>query len=212
MTQPPNHPIAQSLRQRFGILPGDRLGVVGDFGEMRPVYEALWVLGACAVPLDVGTLKNTETLNASNAIYLIASETRLARAVQAVEPGVHDLVGARNVREVIQFGGTAGEVFPYLEPILETSEVSEASEVCAAPDLGNNTSEALRLYLYFMGKVQAFSYTVAELREVPTRLKLGKPRPKFAVVGFYPVVEELIHMAHLPSYGLSTCKEGQGVR
>ena len=192
MTQPPNHPIAQSLRQRFGILPGDRLGVVGDFGEMRPVYEALWVLGACAVPLDVGTLKNTETLNASNAIYLIASETRLARAVQAVEPGVHDLVGARNVREVIQFGGTPGAVFPYLEPILETSEVSETSEVCAAPDLGNSTSEALRLYLYFMSKVQAFSYTVAELREVPTRLKLGKPRPKFAVVGFYPVVEELI--------------------
>ena len=186
MTQPPNHPIAQSLRQRFGILPGDRLGVVGDFGEMRPVYEALWVLGACAVPLDVGTLKNTETLNASNAIYLIASQARLARAVQAVE------LGARNVREVIQFGGTAGEVFPYLEPILETSEVSETSEVCAAPDLGNNTSEALRLYLYFMGKVQAFSYTLAELREVPTRLKLGKPRPKFAVVGFYPVVEEMI--------------------
>lgn len=184
MTQPPNHPIAQSLRQRFGVLPGDRLGVLGEFGEMRPVYQALWVLGACAVPLDVGTLKNTETLNASNAIYLIASETRLARAVQAV----HDLVGARNVREVIQFGGTPGEVFPYLEPILETSEV------CAAPDLGNSTSEALRLYLYFMGKVQAFSYTLAELREVPTRLKAGKPRPKFAVVGFYPVVEELIHI------------------
>ena len=187
MTQSPSLPIAQSLRQRFGILPGDRLGVVGDFGEMRPVYEALWVLGACAVPLDVGTLKNTETLNASNAIYLIASETRLARAVQAVEPGVHDLVGARNVREVIQFGGTPGDVFPYLEPTLPTTGVGGAA------DFGDSDGEALLLYLYFMGKVQAFSYTLAELREVPTRLKAGKPPPKFAVVGFYPVVEDLIH-------------------
>ena len=151
---------------------------------MRPVYRALWALGACAVPLDVGTVKNTETLNATEAIYVIASEARLARAVQAVEPGVHDLVGAQLVREVIQYGGAAGEVFPHLD-------ASAPEDPLPANPAGE---EALLLLLYFMGKVQPFSYTLAELHEMAALPKGRKPRPKFAVVGFYPVVEEMIRI------------------
>jgi len=185
MAQSPNdpiQPISIFLRNRFGLLPGDRVGVLGEFAEMRPVYRGLWALGACAVPLDVGTLKNTETLNASEAIYVIASERKLARAVQAVEPGIHDILGARLVREVIQFGGGAGEVFPHIDASLP---------VDALP--ADTSSEALLLYLYFIGKVQQFAYSLTELIELPTRLRgPSKPRPKFAVVGFYPIVEEMI--------------------
>lgn len=182
MAQSPNETISVALRQRLGLLPGDRVGVLGEFGEMRPVYRGLWALGACAVPLDVGTLKNTETLNASEAIYVIASERTLARAVQAVEPGIHNVLGARLVREVIQFGGVAGEVFPHIDAALL---------VDALPT--DMTSEALLLYLYFIGKVQQFAYTLNDLIELSARLRgPNKPRPKFAVVGFYPIVEEMM--------------------
>lgn len=185
MAQSPNAPIqplSAFLRNRFGLLPGDRVGLLGEFAEMRPVYRGLWALGVCAVPLDVGTLKNTETLNASEAIYVIASERKLARAVQAVEPGIHDVLGARLVREVIQFGGAAGEVFPHIDASLALDALPV-----------DMTSEALLLYLYFIGKVQQFAYTLSDLMELPTRLRgPNKPRPKFAVVGFYPIVEEMM--------------------
>ena len=55
-----------------------------------------------------------------------------------------------------------------------------------------SVGEALLLYLFFMGKVQAFGYTRAELRSVPTQLAAPKPRPKYAVIRFYPVVEALM--------------------
>lgn len=192
--------LASVLRSRFNVLAGDRIGVLGDVEHMLPVYHALWMLGACAVPLDVGTLKNTETLNAANAIYVIASEDRLARAVQAVESTVHDLAGARRLdarhlgarhlgaclrREVIQFGGVAGAVFPHLDSL-----VQGATGAVVNTDMAMN--EALLLYLYFMGKVQVYSYTQADLQAVPAQLLTPKPRPKFAVIRFYPVVETLL--------------------
>ncbi len=196
MTQPQDETIsilAQALRNRFQIMAGDRIGVLGDVNVMRAVYYALWALGACAVPLDAGTLNNTETLNAANAIYVIADERRLARAVQAVEPGVHDLVGARFVREVIQFGGDAGVVFPYIDAPAQTDPVSFLAQRALIDQAGNEAgNEALLLYLYFIGQVQEYRYSVAELREIAGRTKTGKPRPKIAVVAFYPIVETLI--------------------
>jgi acyl-coenzyme A synthetase/AMP-(fatty) acid ligase len=189
--------LARALRSHFGVQPADRIGVLGDFETMPPIYHALWQLGACAVPLDVGTLTNTQTLNATNAIYLIAHEGKLARAVRAVEPGVNDVLGAANCREVIQFGGEQGETFAYLDALAATQpdqpihhNVDWAGEADTKAD-----GEALLLCLYFMEKVQLFIYTQTELREyVRRRQTEDKPkfRPKLSALTFYPIVDELV--------------------
>ena len=190
--------LTRALRKEYGIQAGDRVGVLGDTAAMQPVYDALWQLGACAVPLDIGTLTNTQTLNAANAIYLIAHESKLARAVRAVEPGMVDPVGAMNCREVIQFDGEAGETFAHLDslaalqpdqPIGHTVDWFDAAK--------GEANEALLLCLYFMEKVQLFTYTLGELREYVRRRETeDKPkfRPKLSALGFYPIAEDLVQV------------------
>ena len=189
--------LARALRNHFGIQPADRIGVLGDGVALLPIYQAVWQLGACAVPLDIGTLTNTQTLNAANAIYLIAYENKLARAVRAVEPGIGDLVGAMNCREVIQFGGEAGEVFAHLDSLAAGQPDQPIQQNVDWADAANNgvDGEALLLCLYFMEKVQVFTYTQAELREYVQRCKAeDKPkfRPKLSALTFYPVADELV--------------------
>jgi hypothetical protein len=194
MLPTPNQ-LARALRNPFGIQPADRIGVLGDGAAMLPVYAALWQLGACAVPLDIGTLTNTQTLNAANAIYLIAHESKLARAVRAVEPGMSDPVGAANCREVIQFGGEVGTTFAHLDS-LAASQLDQPIEQNV--DWGDAaTGEALLLCLYFMEKVQLFTYAQDELRDYVRRCQTeDKPkfRPKLSALTFYPVADELVRI------------------
>ncbi len=194
MLPTPNQ-LARVLRNHFGLQPADRIGVLGDGAAMLPVYHALWQLGACAVPLDIGTLTNTQTLNAANAIYLIAHENKLARAVRAVEPGMSDSVGAANCREVIQFGGEAGTTFTHLDS-LAASQPDQPIEQTV--DWGSAAKgEALLLCLYFMEKVQIFTYTQDELRDYVRRCQIeDKPkfRPKLSALTFYPVADALVQV------------------
>ena len=192
MLPTPNQ-LARALRNHFGIQPADRIGVLGDAEAMLPIYHALWQLGACAVPLDMGTLTNTQTLNAANAIYLIAHESKLARAVRAVEPGMSDPVGAANCREVIQFGGEAGTTFTHLDS-LAASQPNQPIE--QSVDWGDAAKgEVLLLCLYFMEKVQLFTYTWDELRDYVRRCQTeDKPkfRPKLSALMFYPIADEWV--------------------
>jgi acyl-CoA synthetase (AMP-forming)/AMP-acid ligase II len=192
---PTANQLARALRDEYGVQPADRIGVLGHANAMKPIYHALWQLGACAVPLDVGTLTNTQTLNAANAIYLIAHESKLARAVRAVEPGMNDVVGAANCREVVQFGGEAGSTFAHLDSLAAT----HADQPIPPPTnwAGDDDDAALLLCLYFMEKVQLFTYTQAELRDYARRRQTeDKPRfrPKLSALTFYPIADELVHV------------------
>lgn len=195
MLPTPNTPnqFARALRHHFGIQPADRIGVLGEANAMLPIYQALWQLGACAVPLDVGTLTNTQTLTAANAIYLIAHESKLARAVRAVEPGISDVIGAANCREVIQFGGEAGATFTHLDSLAASQPDQPIEHTVDWADAAKG--EALLLCLYFMEKVQLFTYTQAELREYVRRCATeDKPkfRPKLSALSFYPIADDLV--------------------
>lgn len=192
--------IARALREDYGVSHGDRIGILGDVETLLPVYQAVWMLGACAVPLDIGTLTNTQTLQASNAIYLIAEEGKLARAVRAVEMGPNEPLGASNCREVIQFGGEAGDVFGHLESLAAQQSNSALDRVVdweqgGAADVAK--ADALLLCLYFMEKVQLFVYTRTDLQEFARRRQVeAKPkmRPKLAALTFYPVAEDLVRV------------------
>ena len=190
--------LARVLREDYGVSHGDRIGMLGAVETLLPVYQAVWLLGACAVPLDIGTLTNTQTLQASNAIYLIAEEGRLARAVRAVEMGPNEPLGAPNCREVIQFDGEAGDVFGHLMS-LAANQSDQALETVVDWEQGGaadvTTANALLLCLYFMEKVQLFAYTRAELQEFARRRQTeAKPkmRPKFSALTFYPVADDLV--------------------
>jgi len=192
--------LARALREHYSIGHGDRIGILGDVETLLPVYQALWMLGACAVPLDIGTLTNTQTLQATNAIYLIAEEGKLARAVRAVEIGSNEPLGAPNCREVIQMGGEAGDVFGHLASLAAEQPDRALDAVLdweqgEAADLAR--AEALLLCLYFMEKVQLFAYTRADLQEFARRRQTEdkpKMRPKFSALTFYPVADDLVRV------------------
>ncbi len=192
--------LARALREHYGVGHGDRIGILGDVEMLLPVYQALWMLGACAVPLDIGTLTNTQTLQATNAIYLIAEEGKLARAVRAVEMGPNEPLGAPNCREVIQFDGEAGDVFGHLASLAAEQPDRALDAVLdweqgEAADLAR--AEALLLCLYFMEKVQLFAYTRADLQEYARRRQTEdkpKMRPKFSALTFYPVADDLVRV------------------
>ena len=192
--------LARALREHYGVNYGDRIGLLGDMEALLPVYQALWQLGACAVPLDLGTLNNARTLQASNAIYLIAEEVLLARAVRAVEIGPNEPLGAPDCREVIQFGGAAGDVFGHLDSLAAQQPDQVLSTVVdwdsdGAANLAK--AEALFLCLYFMEKVQVYTYTRADLQDYARRRQTEekpKMRPKFSALTFYPIADDLVRL------------------
>ena len=192
--------VARALREEYSIGHGDRIGILGDVETLLPVYHAIGLLGACAVPLDIGTLTNTQTLQAANAIYLIAEEGKLARAVRAVEMGPNEPLGAPNCREVIQFDGEAGDVFGHLAS-LAAQHPDQALESVVNWDQGEAAdlakADVLLLCLYFMEKVQLFVYTRADLQEFARRRQTEdkpKMRPKFSALTFYPVADDLVRV------------------
>ncbi len=117
---------AANLLLALGVKRGDRVATIAyNHSDTVIIYFACWKIGAAVAPQNVAedNPRIAYILRNSGAIIALVRSEYLQRAKEIIY-GEEDGMGAENIRQIVQVGGSPADDYPHFDTLLEQQSTS----------------------------------------------------------------------------------------